>query len=318
MRTHKYRTIDVPVETGALRAGVWEPVETTEGAKIPTALLIHGVTASHLAWPFIVEQLPDHRVIAPDLRGRGGSRDVGGGSSMRTHAKDMLAVLDVCGVATAAVVGHSMGAFVAVVLAATAPERVTRLILVDGGLPFDAQAMPDLEPEQAVNALLGPTVERLSMRFAGVEEYLDFWRAHPAFQSSWSREVEQYFAYDLVPVGTSLRPATSLETTIEDMLDLNTGSTLTDALARVAGPDAVRAEGQPSVLFCTVPRGLQDEEPGLYAPDHVERLLAQHPVLEHHRFEGLNHYSVVMAEHGAAVLGVPLREAITERTAAVG
>ncbi|SLM95005.1 alpha/beta fold hydrolase [Brevibacterium yomogidense] len=318
MRTHKYRTTDVAVDGGTLHAGVWEPVETIEGAEVPTALLIHGITASHLAWPFVVAQLPDHRVIAPDLRGRGGSHAVAGRSSMRAHAADMQALLDACGAESAAVVGHSMGAFVAVVLADTAPDRVTRLVLVDGGLPFDVPAMPDLEPEEVVNAILGPTAERLSKRFADVEEYLAFWRAHPAFQESWSREVEQYFAYDLVPVGSSLRPATSLETTIEDMLDLNTGSTLTDALARVAGPHAVRDAGQPSVLFYTVPRGLQNEVPGLYPPGYVEGLLAQHPVLEHHRFEELNHYSVVMTERGAAVLGGPLREAITERPAAVG
>lgn len=325
MRTHTYRTIDVavkgaeptgdrsgagpddgPSDGGTLRVGIWDPVEPGEGADVPTALLIHGVTASHLAWPFVVEQLPGHRLIAPDLRGRGGSRHVGGASSMSTHAQDMLAVLDACGAETAAVVGHSMGAFVAVVLADASPARVSHLVLVDGGLPFDLPASTDLGPEQLVHAILGPTAERLSMQFADVEDYFDFWRDHPAFQDAWSDEVEEYFAYDLVPADTGLRPSTSLRTTIEDTFDLHTGATLPAALARlVSGPER-------TVRFYTVPRGLQDEEPGLYAPEYIDTLLADSPAIDHRRLEGLNHYTVVMSQHGAARLGDQLREAFEE------
>lgn len=319
MRTHAYRTIDVPVggeaaaqtsTSGSLRVGVWDPVDVEDPASVPTVLLIHGVTASHLAWTFTPSQLPGHRLIAPDLRGRGRSRQVEGASSMGAHAADMLAVLDACGVETAAVVGHSMGGFVAVVLADAAPQRVSHLVLVDGGMPFDLSAAGDATPEQLVHAVLGPTAERLSMRFADVEEYLDFWREHPAFRGAWSDEVEEYFAYDLVPAdtGEGLQPATGLQTTVEDMTDLYTGSTYSQALARVGGG---AGEGQrATVWFCTVPRGLQDEEPGLYAPAYIEQLCAAHPALDHRRFDDLNHYTLVMSERGATLLGGMLREVL--------
>lgn len=313
MRTHTYRTIDVAVKAaepaghrsgaGALRVGIWDPVEPGEGTDVPTALLIHGVTASHRAWPFVVEQLPGHRIIAPDLRGRGSSRHVDGASSMSAHAHDMLAVLDACGAETAAVVGHSMGAFVAVVLADAAPARVSHLVLVDGGLPFDLPTSTGLTPEQLVHAILGPTAERLSMQFADVEDYLDFWRDHPAFQDAWSDEVEEYFAYDLVPGDRGMRPSTSLQTTIEDTLDLHTGAALPAALVRLMD------RSDRTVLFCTVPRGLQDEEPGLYAPEYIDTLLADRPSIDHRRLDALNHYTVVMSQHGAARLGGLLREA---------
>lgn len=303
MITHKYHTLDVPVAGGQMRVGVWDPIAITEGAQVPSVLAVHGITSSHLAWPLVVAELPGARVIAPDLRGRGSSNALPGPAGLRAHAADLVAVLDALDVDSAPVVGHSMGGFVAVALAHAAPERVARLVLVDGGLPLDAPA--GLSPEQLVAAILGPTAERLSMRFASVAAYFDFWRDHPAFAGAWSPELETYLAYDLVPAGGALRPATSLETVTEDTIDMNSGSALPTALATlgVSGPP---------VLFVSVPRGLQDETPGLYAPAHLERMLGAHPAIRHVRLGDLNHYTVVLAAEGARALGEVLRAELGE------
>lgn len=249
------------------------------------------MTSSHLAWPFVVAELPGVRVIAPDLRGRGASNDLVGPAGMRAHADDLLAVLDAFGLDAVPVIGHSMGAFVAVVLAHRHPERVSRLVLIDGGLPLDVPA--GLDADQLVAAILGPTAERLSRRWDSAAQYTDvFWRRHPAFRDDWSGELERYIAYDLVPDGDRLRPATSYATTVDDTLDMNTGDDLPSAIAGLAHP----------ALFVTVPRGLQDEEPGLYAPAHLERLLASVPGVRHTRLDALNHYTVVMSRRGATAL----------------
>lgn len=298
MITHKYRTDDIEVLGGSLRVGVWDPIEIVEGATPPTVLAIHGITSSHLVWPFVVSQLPHTRVIAPDLRGRGESRAVAGPAGMRQHANDMVALLDHFGLATVPVIGHSMGGFVSVMLACLAPERVSHLMLVDGGIPFDVP--PGLSPEQLAQSVLGPTVDRLSMRFDSIEHYLDFWRPHPAFVSDWSPEVADYFAYDLVPAGEQLRSATSLQITTEDIVDLNTGED-------VPGARAALSEWQKPLLFITVPRGLRDEAPGMYSPKFLDRTLPKLPALRHVRLPDLNHYTVVMAERGAAALGELLR-----------
>lgn len=293
MTTHTSRTVDVPVAGGDLRVAIWDPV----GARTADVLLVHGVTSSHLAWPLLVERLPGVRAIAPDLRGRGASNGLAGPSSMRAHADDLTAVLDALGVAQTVVVGHSMGAFVAVVLAHRQPERVTRLVLVDGGLPLDAPA--GLSTDELVTAILGPTAARLSMRFADVDAYLDFWRRHPAFADDWSPELERYLAYDLVDDGAgSLRPATSYRTTADDTADLNTGTTVTEAVAGLRHP----------ARLLTAPRGLQDEEPGLYAPAHLERVLAATPGVVHERIEGVNHYTIVLSERGADAVAAVVRE----------
>ncbi|MET0736035.1 MAG: alpha/beta fold hydrolase [Microbacterium sp.] len=293
MTTHTYRTLDVPVAGGDLRVGVWDP----PGERTTDVLLIHGVTSSHLAWPFVVDRLPGVRAIAPDLRGRGASSDLGGPAGMKAHADDLAAVLDALGIERILVVGHSMGAFVSVVFAHLHPERVTRLVLVDGGLPLDVPA--GLDADTMVATILGPTAARLSMRFADVDEYLEFWRAHPAFRDAWTPELERYLAYDLVDdAAGALRPATSYETTADDTVDMNTTSTVADALAELRHP----------TRMLTAPRGLQDEEPGLYSGRHLESVLAAHPEVVHERVSDLNHYTVVMSDAGADAVAAVVRE----------
>ena len=91
-------------------------------------------TATHLGWLEVAQRLPDVILLAPDLRGRGRSAHLPGPYGLATHVADLVALLDAVG-CERVVVGHSMGGFVAVTLAALHPDRVSRLVLVDGGLP---------------------------------------------------------------------------------------------------------------------------------------------------------------------------------------
>jgi len=294
--TRERHEIDVPVSGGMLHVGVWE----AEAADAPTALLIHGVTSSHLAWPFVADRLPGVRLIAPDLRGRGRSNALPGPAGMAAHAADMVALLDALGIERTVVVGHSMGAFVSVVLADLHPDRVSSLVLIDGGFPLDVPA--GLDPDTAIRLVLGPTAERLDMRFASTEDYLDFWRAHPAFVHAWTPELEAYLAYDLVDDGDGgLRPATAYATVVDDTVDMNTGTTVPDALRRLRQP----------MRLLTVPRGLQDEEPGLYPPAYLGRLLEAYPAVAHRRIEGFNHYTIVMSPEGADVVASGIEAAVS-------
>jgi lipase len=295
MSKQQYRTIDVPVSGGTMRVGIWEPEDANE--LTPTVLAIHGVTSSHLAWALMAAKLPDVRLVAPDLRGRGRSNELVGDSGMGQHAADMVKVLDAVGAETVPVVGHSMGGFVSVVLAHQHPERVSRLALIDGGLPLAVP--PGLDPEVLVKAILGPTAERLARRYDDVSGYVeDFWRHHPAFKDQWSEELEAYIAYDLVPEGEKLRPATSYQTMVEDTVDMNTGTALPEALANLAHP----------TVFASVPLGLQAEPPGLYPAEYLEEVLAALPQVRHLRIPDLNHYTIIMGPAGAEIVGALVAE----------
>lgn len=277
------RMVRVPVAGGDLHVGVWDAPDP----HAPTIVAIHGVTSSHLAWELLAEALPGVRVIAPDLRGRGRSNGLVGPAGMASHSDDLAAVFAALELGRALVVAHSMGAFVAVSFAARHPELVSRLLLVDGGLPLDAPV--GLSPDELVAAILGPTAARLNLRFDDVAAYLDFWRAHPAFVDAWTPELEHYLAYDLVPDGDRLRPATAYATTVEDTIDQNLAPAIADALAALTRP----------TTLITVPLGLQNEPPGLYAEAYLAGILAANPDITHERWPGLNHYTVVLSRAGA-------------------
>ena len=87
--TATYRTTGVDVRGGTLHTALWGP----DDPAAPTILAVHGVTASHKAWPYLAKALPDVRIIAPDLRGRGRSNALPAPYGMPAHAADLAAVL---------------------------------------------------------------------------------------------------------------------------------------------------------------------------------------------------------------------------------
>ncbi|OLF06995.1 hypothetical protein BLA60_29510 [Actinophytocola xinjiangensis] len=259
----------VPVRGGALTVARWG-----EPADGPPVLAIHGITANHLAWG-LVAPLVTGPVVAPDLRGRGGSGSLPGPYGMAAHAADCVAVLDAAGIDRAVVVGHSMGGFVASVLAHRYPSRVARLVLVDGGTPL---ALPD---GVGLEAALGPAVARLSMTFASAADYHDFWRRHPSF-AVWNPAIESYVDYDLTGAAPRLRSGVNGDAVRADFVDLHEG----------AEPLAAYTALPPDTVFLRAERGMFDQPEGLY-PDPAAIGLAVRTV------PGTNHYTILLGEPGA-------------------
>lgn len=108
-----------------------------------TLILIHAFPLSADMWlPQLAKVPPGWRFIAPDIRGFRGAgpafEDAAlAGATMDDYADDLLALMDHLDVERAAVAGLSMGGYVAMALAARAPERVTRLILADTRMTAD-------------------------------------------------------------------------------------------------------------------------------------------------------------------------------------
>lgn len=162
-----YATREVDVPDGRLTVGEWKTGERP-------VLAIHGVSSTHKLWLWTAAHLRGYELIAPDLRGRGASQGSWPRYGIGVHAEDMLAVLDRFGVERAIVAGMSLGGFVAVRLAASHPERVERLLLVDGGLPvMTAAAFKAMTREQVAGAFRD-RFQRIEQTWPTFEAYRDF------------------------------------------------------------------------------------------------------------------------------------------------
>jgi lipase len=287
-----YRTHDVPVDGGTLRVGDWDP----EDPAAPTVVAAHGITASHLAWAMVAAAIPQVRLIAPDLRGRGRSAGLPGPSGMARHAADLQAVIQALELPRAILVGHSMGGFVAVVTAHLYPDLFSEVLLVDGGLPLAVPA--GISKDDLLQATLGPAAQRLAMTFKDRRTYLEFWKGHPAFASDWSQAVVDYANYDLTGTEPELRPSASIEAVKEDSMELYGGESVLAALAGMRQP----------VTLLTAPRGLLNQSPGLYSPSEIERWKAELPAVRIREVPDVNHYTIVMSAAGAGAVGGALRQ----------
>ena len=107
-------------------------VDAGEG---PALVLIHGLGASWQSW---LEQVPefsrDHRVVAMDLPGFGCSETPAEDISIEYYAQWAFRFLDELGIESAALVGNSMGGFIAAEMAIRQPDRVQRLTVVSAAV----------------------------------------------------------------------------------------------------------------------------------------------------------------------------------------
>lgn len=105
-----------------------------EAGQGPVLVLIHGIGDRSETWDGVLGELArDHRVIAPDLLGHGGSDKPRGDYSIGGFANGLRDLLTVLDVDRATVVGHSLGGGVASQFAYQYPDRCERLVLVGAG-----------------------------------------------------------------------------------------------------------------------------------------------------------------------------------------
>jgi len=147
----------------------------------PTLVLLHGLGATGAVWQGVGRLLhPSLRLIAPDLRGHGESDKPVTGYLPRDYASDVATLLTLQPVSPVILLGHSLGAVVAALVAAERPELVGKLVLVDP--PFD----PD-RPRDHIEA-----VARLRHEPSGaLERYLQ--EREPGLGDLYARAIADLF-----------------------------------------------------------------------------------------------------------------------------
>jgi len=106
------------------------------GGQGPVVVLIHGYAENSDSWaPLAADLMTDHTVVVPDLRGIGKSSKPEGGYDKKTQAKDIRAVVTALGYDKTFVVAHDIGNMVAYAYAASYPDKVERLAVMDAPIP---------------------------------------------------------------------------------------------------------------------------------------------------------------------------------------
>ena len=159
----------------------WSPPSDASGP-LPV-LALHGLASSSSWYQRLAGRLSGQfRILAPDQRGHGRTTQAPSGYDWQTLASDAVGLLDHFGIDRAVVLGHSWGGHVASNLAARFPDRVSRLVMIDGGFQ-DGHLLPD------------PTWENFRQRFrprdvSGTRtEWLD--RLREQMADCWGDDLEE-------------------------------------------------------------------------------------------------------------------------------
>lgn len=281
----------VSVDGGDLLVGVWPAAD----ANAPTVIAVHGGTSSHRIWYAVARALAGRvRLIAPDYRGANGSESVGPPYGLLAHAEDVERIADHFAVERPIVAGWSLGGFIAANAAERLGTRAKGTVVVDGGVPLP---LPEsFDPAAVQDALIEPAMRRYRMSFANRDEHRAVWRRHPALESHvpFGPELDAAIDDELAESEGGLRFRVNLESLRYDVLDTLRAQTRT-AVTRLASP----------ATFVWAERGLEDEPEGYY-PIAMAREFAQTFGLRLAEGHGLNHYALMLADRGAALVAAEI------------
>ncbi len=247
-----------------------------------TLFCIHGIAANCRCWDTLASTLaPEHRVIAMDLRGRGRSDHPPSGYSLHHHMEDILSVLDHLEIRKTAIMGHSMGASLAVALGALHPDRVERMVLMDGG--------GKLSLRQLVKVARGiqPSLDRLGRVFPSFEAYCGHMKKAPYF-NHWTSRLEAYFRYDAEDVTGGVRSRIHPDHVREDRENMGKIDN-SEYYGKIRCP----------VLILRATEGMLGDDDLTLPLEAAERMVAE---ILHARcvdIPGTNHYTIVFEQNDA-------------------
>ena len=208
-RSVEVESLVLSLASGTLHVLSTAPARGSLASRVPV-LCLPGLSANARSFDALAMRLAEggQRVVAFDLRGRGGSPATAPGTfGWERHALDVLEAARLLAFPSFVLVGHSMGAFVAMQAAALEASRIQRLVLIDGiG-----------RPEAGVIPPILAAVERLGRVYASAQEYCEGIRRHGAVVP-WDQLWEQHYLAELEEVPGGVRPRTSKAAVMEDAL----------------------------------------------------------------------------------------------------
>ena len=269
-----------PLEQAVNGDGIKINLAIWEGLGKPI-LCFHGITANCRCWDVMASALaPEHHLIAMDLRGRGKSDKPPSGYSMAHHLGDIRSVLDRLRIKKAVLMGHSLGAFIALAFGAQHPERVDRMILVDG-----AGKLSKVQFDKVFKAIK-PALDRLGKIYTSPTAYVQTMKKAP-YTHPWSDVIENYYRYELEKVaGGGVRTNIDPKHIQEE-----------SANVRKVDVEALYPKINCEVLILRATQGLFSQDDLILPEPAVKKMVRAIPRATRVDVEGANHYGIVFQPH---------------------
>ena len=274
---------------GEVELAIWYAGDGTE-----PLVCLHGITAQHRAFNALARYLASSRLlVGVDLRGRGDSEKPGSGYGLEAHAHDVARVLDHLDADRGVIVGHSMGAFVALTTARSYPDRVRALVLLDGGWPRVGVSPEGISEEQkqettAIQEGLERAFRRLDMTFESPESYLNFWFPTQGLtMDDLPPDLADYYLYDLQEVEGGYSPKASSAAVSEDSSAVSSEAPTLEELRGVGCPVALVRASQ----------GFFPGAAPLVSGDTRDAMAEVLDLRSEILLEGANHYTMLWPEY---------------------
>lgn len=248
---------------------------------------VHGITANAFCFQSFADSLSQHhRVIAYDLRGRGDSDKPERGYSVPIHAQDLAQLIDRLGLERPIVIGHSLGAMIALYFAAHYPDKIRKLVLIDAGLPLPWKTVEE-QP-----AWLTTAINRLGTPVPSFAEYIARLKQAPFLGPYWNEYVDLYYEHDVYHASNGSVSAKCLRAAaIEEGLHFDE-----------AQPEQQWAKVQVPTLLLRAGQGLFFENDQLVPEKYVAVALHKFRDCRYVNFPTLNHYTILFGvEQGPAL-----------------
>jgi esterase len=157
-----------------------------------TIIAIHGLTGTHKNMHYYAEKFKrSYRFIAIDLRGRGNSAETDAEPSIFKHAEDVLGLIGKLEIKNPILLGYSMGAFIAAIVASKL-KSTKAVIFLDGAA----------KASQHQRNIVQPSLGRLSRKFSSKEHYVEeIKKIYTNLGIKWNDVLQSTVEYEVVPVG---------------------------------------------------------------------------------------------------------------------
>lgn len=277
--------VRIPVDGGSIN--VWHRPASGE---TPTVVLVHGLSGTSRWWSRVIDHLPTELgIVSLDVRGRGNSHESPPPFDLSTVADDIARALDHLALDQADLAGYSMGGWIAALFASQHPARAHRVLMVDGGFPIPNP--PDVDPDDIIQAVVGPSLARLQIDFADEESFFDYWKAHPALESHWDDGMRPALEYELAKVNGGHRVRVNPEAIKVNAREITVDPEMRSAGERVSIP----------AHLIVVERGTADQPGGMIPLQTAEKAAREMPNLTIEYLPGVNHYTLVLGAGAPSV-----------------